>query len=110
MDRARRGEGKNPPDASIHERQAEREQKVIVTSWIFPNGKWDEDRTYDILKALNFDKSKLVIDLSCRKQGDKWIVTTDKWQTLTDIELEKCISYHSKTKRISLLTQSYRVF
>jgi phosphoribosylformimino-5-aminoimidazole carboxamide ribotide isomerase len=29
----------------------------------------------------------LVIDLSCRRRGDGWVVATDRWQTLTDLEL-----------------------
>ena len=33
--------------------------------------------------------SKLVIDLSCRRQGDTWVVAMNKWQTLTDMEVTR---------------------
>lgn len=40
-----------------------------------------------MLASLDKDKSKLVIDLSCRKHGDSWIVAMNKWQTPTDMEV-----------------------
>ena len=40
-----------------------------------------------VLNVLGGDRSKLVIDLSCRKQGARWFVAMNKWQTLTDMEL-----------------------
>lgn len=45
------------------------------------------DRLKGVLAALNGDKSKLVIDLSCRRQGENWIVAMNKWKTLTDMEV-----------------------
>ena len=42
-----------------------------------------------ILHVLNQDRSKLVVDLSCRRQGDRWFVAMNKWQTLTDMELNE---------------------
>lgn len=30
-----------------------------------------------------------MIDLSCRRKDDKWFVATNKWQTITDFELNK---------------------
>lgn len=45
------------------------------------------DRLKGVLAALNGDKSKLVIDLSCRRQGERWIVAMNKWKTLTDMEV-----------------------
>lgn len=45
------------------------------------------DRLQAILKALDNDKNKLVIDLSCRRKDDRWFVATNKWQTITDFEL-----------------------
>jgi len=47
------------------------------------------DRLRAVLDVLGQDKEQLVIDLSCRKQGKKWIVAMNKWQTLTDIELNQ---------------------
>ncbi|KAI8634710.1 1--5-imidazole-4-carboxamide isomerase [Xylariaceae sp. FL1651] len=62
--------------------------KVIITSFLFPDGKFSQERLDAVLAALNGDKNKLVIDLSCRRQGDdKWFVAMNKWQTMTDMEL-----------------------
>lgn len=47
------------------------------------------DRLKAVLQALGNDKSKLVIDLSCRRKDDKWFVATNKWQTITDFELNQ---------------------
>lgn len=30
-----------------------------------------------------------MIDLSCRRQSDKWVVAMNKWQTLSDLELNE---------------------
>lgn len=40
-----------------------------------------------MLSTLNNDKSKLVIDLSCRRKGNTWFVAMNKWQTITDFEI-----------------------
>jgi phosphoribosylformimino-5-aminoimidazole carboxamide ribonucleotide (ProFAR) isomerase len=61
--------------------------KVIITSFLFPSGKFSLDRLQSVLKALDNDTSKLVIDLSCRRKGDTWFVAMNKWQDLTDMEL-----------------------
>jgi phosphoribosylformimino-5-aminoimidazole carboxamide ribotide isomerase len=47
------------------------------------------DRLQAVLKALDNDKTKLVIDLSCRRKDNKWFVATNKWQTITDFELNQ---------------------
>lgn len=58
-----------------------------MTSFLFPDAKFSMDHLDAVLRVLDQDRSKLVIDLSCRKQGAKWIVAMNKWQTLTDMEL-----------------------
>ncbi|KAK0623397.1 hypothetical protein B0T14DRAFT_516130 [Immersiella caudata] len=64
--------------------------KVIITSYLFPSGKFDQSRLDAVLAALGGDKEKLVIDLSCRRKGeDKWFVAMDKWQTITDMEVNE---------------------
>lgn len=45
-----------------------------------------------MLKTLDGDKEKLVIDLSCRKKGDTWFVAMNKWQTITDMEVNQGIA------------------
>lgn len=47
------------------------------------------DRLNAVLAALGNDKMKLVIDLSCRKRGSTWFVAMNKWQTITDMEVNK---------------------
>ncbi|KAK0736985.1 hypothetical protein B0T21DRAFT_410461 [Apiosordaria backusii] len=62
--------------------------KVIITSYLFPNGTFSQERLDKVLAALGEDKEKLVIDLSCRRKGeDRWFVAMDKWQTITDMEV-----------------------
>lgn len=46
-------------------------------------------RLQRVLAALDNNKDKLVIDLSCRRRDDRWFVATNKWQTMTDFELNK---------------------
>ncbi|KAF6223602.1 hypothetical protein HO133_000445 [Letharia lupina] len=64
-------------------------EKVIVTSYLFPDAKFSMTHLHAVLHVLNQDRSKLVIDLSCRRQGAKWSVAMNKWQTLTDMELDE---------------------
>ncbi|RDL39312.1 Uncharacterized protein BP5553_03652 [Venustampulla echinocandica] len=68
------------------ERGAER---VIITSFLFPSGKFSQKRLDSVLAALDGEKSKLVIDLSCRKKDDTWFVAMNKWQTITDMEINE---------------------
>lgn len=43
-----------------------------------------------VLQALGGDKNKLVVDLSCRRRGeDSWFVAMNKWQTITDMEVNQ---------------------
>lgn len=58
-----------------------------MTSFLFPNAKFSMKHLDAVLNVLGGDRSKLVIDLSCRKQGARWFVAMNKWQTLTDMEL-----------------------
>lgn len=53
-----------------------------------------------MLEALGGDKNKLVIDLSCRRRGeDSWYVAMNKWQTITDMEVNQgsCSRPHAHT-------------
>ena len=63
-----------------------------MTSFLFPDAKFSMNHLDAVLRVLDQDTSKLVIDLSCRKQGAKWIVAMNKWQTLTDMELNSSMS------------------
>ncbi|KAJ3491422.1 hypothetical protein NLI96_g708 [Meripilus lineatus] len=61
--------------------------KVIVTSFLFPNGVFSLERLQAISKLTG--KEGLVVDVSCRKVGDRWFVATDKWQRITETEVCK---------------------
>ena len=65
--------------------------KIIVTSALFPEAKFSQIKLDAILAALGGRTEKLVVDLSCRRQqtddGPKWVVATNKWQTLADTEV-----------------------
>ena len=58
---------------------------VIVTSWVFREGRVDWARLDELVKAIG--KEKLVLDLSCRKRGEKYFVVTDRWQKFTELEV-----------------------
>jgi phosphoribosylformimino-5-aminoimidazole carboxamide ribotide isomerase len=69
---------------------------VIVTSWVFREGRVDWERLDELVKAIG--KEKLVLDLSCRQRDGKYFVVTDRWQKFTDLEvnaatLEKFSNY-----------------
>src|SRR3954469_17791832 len=54
---------------------------VIVTSWVFREGRVDGTRLAELVKAIG--KDHLVLDLSCRKRGDNYVVVTDRWKNFT---------------------------
>jgi phosphoribosylformimino-5-aminoimidazole carboxamide ribotide isomerase len=58
---------------------------VIVTSWVFREGRVDWERLGELVKAIG--KGKLVLDLSCRKKGQspEYFVVTDRWQKFTEL-------------------------
>lgn len=59
---------------------------VIVTSCLFDAHARFQQRTLDqLVKAIG--ARRLVIDLSCRRQDDRWVVAMNRWQTLTDLPL-----------------------
>ena len=54
---------------------------IIVTSYLFANGEFSWSRLDALKAAVGADK--LVLDLSCRKTADGWMIATDRWQTIT---------------------------
>jgi phosphoribosylformimino-5-aminoimidazole carboxamide ribotide isomerase len=56
---------------------------VIVTSWVFREGRVDWSRLDELIKAIG--KDRLVLDLSCRKRGNDYFVVTDRWQKFTEL-------------------------
>lgn len=64
---------------------------VIVTSYVFKNGKINYDNLNKIFNAVG--KEHLVLDLSCRKKDDKYYIVTDRWQKFTDVCIDENIFY-----------------
>ncbi|WCJ61021.1 phosphoribosylformimino-5-aminoimidazole carboxamide ribotide isomerase [Fontisphaera persica] len=58
---------------------------VIVTSWVFREGRVDGERLAALVKAVG--RERLVLDLSCRKKGDGYFIVTDRWQKWTQEKL-----------------------
>lgn len=63
--------------------------QVIITSYLFPEGKFSLDRLKSVLSALGGDRSKLVLDLSCRRKDNTWFVAMNRWQTITELEINQ---------------------
>ncbi|EDR06630.1 uncharacterized protein LACBIDRAFT_236329 [Laccaria bicolor S238N-H82] len=61
--------------------------KVIVTSYLFPGGKFSLERLQAIASVVG--KERLVVDVSCRRRDDKWLVAMNKWQVITDMEVSQ---------------------
>ena len=59
---------------------------VIVTSWVFREGRLDEDRLSTLVRSIG--PSRLVLDLSCRRRGEDYFVVTDRWQKFTDLRVD----------------------
>ena len=60
--------------------------QVIVTSYIFQNGRIDEARLHKLVTETGRDK--LVLDLSCRKRDGQYFVVADRWQTFTETPVD----------------------
>jgi phosphoribosylformimino-5-aminoimidazole carboxamide ribotide isomerase len=58
---------------------------VIVTSWVFREGRIDWGRLNQINKTVG--KERLVLDLSCRRRDGDYFVVTDRWQKFTEVKL-----------------------
>ncbi len=56
---------------------------VIVTSWVFREGRVDWTRLEELSQTVG--PARLVLDLSCRRRGSEYFVVTDRWQKFTDL-------------------------
>jgi phosphoribosylformimino-5-aminoimidazole carboxamide ribotide isomerase len=54
---------------------------VIVTSWVFREGRVDWERLNDLVSVIG--RRRLVLDLSCRQRDGEYFVVTDRWQKFT---------------------------
>jgi len=58
-----------------------------VTSYLFPDAKFSLERLQKVSSVVG--KDRLVVDVSCRKRGDRWFVAMNKWQDITDTEVSR---------------------
>ncbi|WFD33333.1 1-(5-phosphoribosyl)-5[(5-phosphoribosylamino)methylideneamino]imidazole-4-carboxamidisomerase [Malassezia cuniculi] len=62
-------------------------EKVIVTSYLFPSCRFSLERLLALERAVG--KERLVVDISCRRRDDTWVVAMNRWQDLTDMQVTK---------------------
>ncbi|PKI85684.1 1-(5-phosphoribosyl)-5[(5-phosphoribosylamino)methylideneamino]imidazole-4-carboxamidisomerase [Malassezia vespertilionis] len=62
-------------------------EKVIVTSYLFPNCTFSMARLLELERVVG--KERLVVDISCRRRENGWVVAMNRWQDLTDMVLSK---------------------
>lgn len=60
---------------------------VIVTSYVFSDGKMDLERLKQLVQVVG--KHRLVLDLSCRKKNGSYVIVTDRWQKFSDVILDE---------------------
>jgi len=76
---------------------------VIVTSALFDSeGRFQQHVLDQLVSAIG--KERLVIDLSCRRRQDGWVVAMNRWQTLTDLDLT-----HETLERHSPYCAEFRI-
>lgn len=59
---------------------------VIVTSYVFNEGKMDLKKLEDLVCIVG--KERLVLDLSCRKKEGRYAIVTNRWQKFSDVYLD----------------------
>jgi len=59
---------------------------VIVTSYVFQNGRIHYDKLKKMTEAVG--KEHLVLDVSCRKAEEGYLVVTDRWQKRTEEKVD----------------------
>jgi phosphoribosylformimino-5-aminoimidazole carboxamide ribotide isomerase len=60
---------------------------LIVTSYLFENEQFSWSRLENIKSVVGAER--LVLDLSCRKTTQGWMIATDRWQTVTDTAINQ---------------------
>lgn len=58
---------------------------VIVTSYVFKDGRIQYDRLEELVRKVG--RQNLVLDLSTRKKDDCYYIVTDRWQKYTEVQL-----------------------
>lgn len=60
---------------------------VIVTSALFDQGEFSFEKLEEIKKEAG--KDRLILDLSCRKTPQGWNIATNRWQTVTQTQVNQ---------------------
>eukprot|EP01060_Flectonema_neradi_P033666 TRINITY_DN5716_c1_g2_i1.p1 TRINITY_DN5716_c1_g2~~TRINITY_DN5716_c1_g2_i1.p1 ORF type:complete len:284 (+),score=48.31 TRINITY_DN5716_c1_g2_i1:76-852(+) len=58
---------------------------VIVTSFMFDGATVSIKKVQQLVDVVG--KDRLILDLSCKRTGDEWMVAKDRWQTTTDLKI-----------------------
>ena len=58
---------------------------VIVTSFVFKDGRFHPENLEKMVKAVG--REHLVLDVSCRKKDGNYYIVTDRWQKFTEVVL-----------------------
>ena len=61
--------------------------KVILTSYLFEQNDFSWARLSEI--SAEVGAHNLVVDLSCRKTNQGWMVATNRWQTITNAKIDR---------------------
>lgn len=72
-------------DRTAEEYLAAGAARVIVTSFVFRDGKIYEPNLERLTAAVG--RERLTLDLSCRKKDGRYFIVTDRWQKFTDVAL-----------------------
>ena len=59
---------------------------IIVTSFVFADGRIDRNNLGRLVRAVGADK--IVLDMSCKKVGNVYRVVTDRWRKIADETVE----------------------
>lgn len=60
---------------------------VIVTSYVFQDGQINRERLARLVAEVG--RQRLVLDLSCRRRGDSYLIVTDRWQKFTKVAISE---------------------
>ena len=81
------GGGVNPENAGVYLDAGA--SHVIVTSYVFKDGNISWENLDKMVKAVG--REHLVLDLSCRKKGEEYLVVTDRWQKWTQEVVDEAL-------------------
>jgi len=81
------GGGVNPQNAALYLDAGA--SHVIVTSWVFSNGRIDYTKLDKLVEGVG--RERLVLDLSCRLRDGQFHIVTDRWQRFTDEKVDAAL-------------------